>query len=363
MLPRRLRLRLGAAAATACVAATATVTATALPTSAATAPAVRAVPISFQVQNINRSAFPCASDGRTYTVRGHLVAPAAQLSGTARPSGTTLYLHGLNFGEFLWRDTAVPERDYATLQARAGLTSVVIDRLGYGASDKPDGNAICAGSRADIAHQMVLALRSGAYQLTGQAPFRFAHVALAGHSYGGQIAELEAYSFGDIDALAVISYTDQGSTPLAAASSAYTNAICAKGGLQLAQYGPKHYAPFGKPDAAKASLFNDTDPLVRAVSLGRLTLNPCGDMVPFNAVAAANLPRLKDITVPVLVVSGGADKLFPVAAGVTQATLYTGSPRVSRVVVPRAGHAITEERALPSLLTGVRAFLRSTTVA
>jgi len=40
----------------------------------------------------------CASDGQTYTVRGHIVAPVGQL-GRGKLDTTTLYLDGLSFGE------------------------------------------------------------------------------------------------------------------------------------------------------------------------------------------------------------------------------------------------------------------------
>jgi len=316
------------------------------------------LPISFTVRNVNRSKFACASDGKTYTVRGHLVGPTAQLQGSAA-AATTLYLHGLNFGEFLWQFTDVPGYDYATDQARAGNTSVIIDRLGYGASDKPAGNAICAGSRADIAHQMVLALKSGNYRVDGQNAPRFARVALAGHSYGGQIAELEAYSFGDIDGLAVVSYTDQGSSALAASSSAYTAKACAAGGQPVAPGGPTGYAPYGNPNGAKAAVLNDATPLVAAAALPKLTLNPCADMLPFNDVAKLNLANIGAIKVPVLEIVGGGDQLFPASAGKRQAALFTGSSAVDLFTVPGAGHAITLQRSHDAFTEGFGSWLAS----
>ena len=324
---------------------------------AAAAASVSRLAVSFTVRNVNRSTFACASDGKTYTVRGHLVGPSADLAGA--PSAVTLYLHGLNFAEYLWQFTDVPGYDYATDQAKAGQTSLIVDRLGYGASDKPAGNAICAGSRADIAHQMVQALRSGDYRVAGQQAPSFRHVALAGHSYGGQIAELEAYSFGDIDALAVVSYTDQGSSALAASSSAFSAKACAAGGQPVAPGGPGGYAPFGNPAGAKAAVLNDATPVVAAATLPRLTLNPCGDMVPFAKVAALDLAHLGAITVPVLEIVGGGDQLFPASAGRRQAALFTGSPAVDLVTVPGAGHAITLQRGHDAFTEGMRTWLES----
>lgn len=70
----------------------------------------------------------------------------------------------------------------------------MIDRLGYYSSDKLDSNDICVDSRADNTGQMVVALRTGKYQMTpsGHIP-RFSKVVLAGQSCGGQIAQVEAH--------------------------------------------------------------------------------------------------------------------------------------------------------------------------
>lgn len=72
---------------------------------------------------------------------------------------TTLYLHGLGFGQFFWQFQQAQGYDYAANEARNGQVSVVIDRLGYGSSDKPYGYQI----RADIALQMVADRRTGNY--------------------------------------------------------------------------------------------------------------------------------------------------------------------------------------------------------
>ena len=70
--------------------------------------------------------------------------------------GVTLYLHGLGLGEWLWNFQPVKSYNFVAGMARAGHVSVTIDRLGYGASDKPpDGKSVCIGSQADVAHQIV----------------------------------------------------------------------------------------------------------------------------------------------------------------------------------------------------------------
>src|SRR5207302_9615935 len=94
-------------------------------------------------------------------------------------------LCGLSYVEWSLCLQAVPSYDYAHELARLGHDSVAIDRLGYLPSARPDGNDICLGSQADIAHQIVHALRQGEYVMAGAAPTSFARVTLAGHSVGG----------------------------------------------------------------------------------------------------------------------------------------------------------------------------------
>src|SRR5438309_8951686 len=90
-------------------------------------------PVMFSVRNLNRTPVSCSTDGAAYEIRGRIVGPASSL---ARSGGAaTLYLHGLGFGVFFWDFSAVPGYDFAAAQAAAGHVSVIIDRLGYGASD------------------------------------------------------------------------------------------------------------------------------------------------------------------------------------------------------------------------------------
>src|SRR5947208_11291228 len=153
--------------------------------------------VAFSVQNIDRSKLACTTDGASYQITGHLTGPRSALAASSRKrkSAATLYLHGLGFGEWFWNFAAVPGYDYAAAQAKAGHVSVTIDRLGYAASGHPDGNKSCIGGQADIAHQVIQALRKGTYSVAGGKAVRFTRIALAGHSAGAEIAMLEAYSF------------------------------------------------------------------------------------------------------------------------------------------------------------------------
>lgn len=297
--------------------------------------------VSFTVKNVNRSLIPCQADGKTYTVRGHLTGPASELT---RPKSVTLLLHGLSYGEFFSNYSAQSGYNFARKQAAGRHTTVTIDRLGYGASDKPVGTGICFGSRADIAHQIVTQLRAGSYTLAGTAP-RFSKVVLAGHSVGGIIAQAEAYSFGDIDGLMVLSYSDTDVSPGAVKALKAAIVACAEGGQRADRgRGPAGYVYFGAntPQQFIAAHFftPNADPRVVETTAAKRSMDPCGDVSSYMAAVRTNLLNVAKIKVPVLVMTGGQDAIYPVPAS-KQAGLLTGSRDVTAVTVAGTGHALT----------------------
>jgi pimeloyl-ACP methyl ester carboxylesterase len=337
-----------------------TLAAAGLPSAAAAAKStVASIPVSFQVQNTNTSGVACPSDGATYRVRGHLVAPLTS-AGAVSSNAVTVYLHGLGYGEFFWRFRAVGGYDYATEQAQAGHASVVLDRLGYDSSDHPQGQLSCLGAQADVAHQVVSKLRSGAYESGGAAaPTRFARVALAGHSAGGAVAQIEAYSYQDVNALIVASWADQGSSQVALDTFSETAGICATGGQQAeGSSGPGGYAYFGQtPAQFQAVMFHNAATRVVAAATALRNRDPCGDTDSVLQAIATDQARLASVNVPVLVICGNQDALFPPPACQQQRDHFTGSADASAVFLDNTGHAVTLERTAKKFRTTVSAWL------
>jgi pimeloyl-ACP methyl ester carboxylesterase len=275
-----------------------------------------------------------------------LARPASSL---ARSGGAaTLYLHGLGFGVFFWDFSAVPGYDFAAAMAAAGHVSVIIDRLGYGASDHPIGTQSCIGGQADIAHQIVQQLRAGTYSTTKREPISFARIALVGHSAGGAIAQ--------VDALGVLSWADQGSSTLATTDFLQAGSVCMNGGET--SHGAPGYAPFGQTAADfDAAMFFDADPAVVAATNQLRNLDPCGD--DNSIVAAINEDHLMvpTITVPVLLVLGANDALFPPPAGTEQEAQFLGSSDVSLTQLANTGHALTLERSAPTFTADISRWL------
>lgn len=314
------------------------------------------VPVSFQVSNVNQSKVACSSDGRRYTVRGNIVAPRSALSGGDRAgSSLTIYTHGLSYnGESFFHFTDVPGYDYVTEQARNGHASLEFDLPGYGDSDVlSDGHQLCYGSEATIIHQMIGQLRSGHYDTDGDDPVAFHKIALAGHSAGGFTAQAEAYSFHDIDALIIMSFADQGFSPLLLETTGVTTLRCTLGGdPKPGDPGTTGYAYFGQTDADyRAGHLHNTDPEVARAATENRVKDPCGRIGSAVPNAASDIALLATVHVPVLLVYGQNDALFqdnPIGTPL-QKLHYLGSHDVHDIFLPNTGHALTLERTAPQM--------------
>jgi pimeloyl-ACP methyl ester carboxylesterase len=309
----------------------------ALASPAAWADGTAVLDASFRVKNTNTSGVPCPSDNADYTVHGHLVGPQSVLTG-APPRAVTVYLGGEDAGEWNWRLTAVPGYDWPAQMARLGHVSLTLDMLGYGASGHPDGEQSCWGSQADVAHQIITQLRKGTYAVGRGLPVKFTTVVLAGHDAGGAIAEIEAYSYKDIDGLALVTYADQGFTPLLMERFARAGTVCAAGGEPAYPGGPADYYYMERPDEYEPDLFYDADPAVIEAVIRLRERNPCGGIQWATPAVTINPVRDAEIKPPVLLVIGGEDKMWTQAGWALQQGHFSGSSDVTAVSIPGTGH-------------------------
>jgi pimeloyl-ACP methyl ester carboxylesterase len=320
-------------------AAAALVAAAFAPAAAGKSRKVTSLPVAFQVRNTNTTAVPCTPDGATYTVRGHLTAPAR-----GKRSGVAVYLHGLGLGEWLWNFQAVKRYGHARAMAQSGHHSITIDRLGYGASDKPDGSVICIGSHADIAHQIVGQLRAGTYTVTGGAPRKFKRVALVGHSAAGQIALTEAYTYRDVNALAVVGFSFS-NLPRANEEFGFQRNECNRGGLPATPQRPPNYALFGQTsNDFVGTMFFSAQRSVREAAIPLQYPDPCGDNLSLIAAIARQPASAGKVKVPVLVACGRRDVLYAPFGCEAQAERFR---RGRTLLVPNAGHGLPLERSWP----------------
>lgn len=310
---------------------------------------VSSVPVAFAVKNTNTTTAPgCAVDGATYTVRGHLTAPVRR-----RGAGVTLYLHGLGLGEWLWNFQPVRSANFVRGMARMGHASVTVDRLGYGASDRPpDGRSVCIGSQADVAHQIVGHLKAGSYTVQGRTARRFRRVGLVGHSAAGQISITEAYTFRDLRALVVVGFS-YSNLPRGNDEFGFQRIACDKGGDPV--QGVTNYGFFGRTDAGfRSTMFHSAPKAVRDAAVKLHYPDPCGDnysLIDTIQKQAANAGRVR---VPVLVACGRNDVLYAPFGCEAQAERF----RRGRVLILRnTGHGVPLERGAKTFRTRLSRFL------
>jgi pimeloyl-ACP methyl ester carboxylesterase len=297
---------------------------------------VTSLSVGFQVKNTNTTGFPCSSDGATYTVRGHLTAP----SRGKRP-GVALYLHGLGLGEWLWNFQPVKSYSFARGMAQRGNVSVTVDRLGYGASDKPLGTASCIGSQADIAHQLVQALHSGSYTVASGKPRKYRRVALVGHSAAGEISILEAYAYRDVQALVVVGFSFS-NLPRANLTFGYQRIDCQAGGQPVAPGGPGGYALFGRtPQEFRSTMFHSAPKAVQDAAVPLQNRDPCGDNLSLIPAIQRQAPNVGKVKVPVLVVCGNRDVLYAPFGCEAQAERFT---KGRTLILKNTGHGVPLER-------------------
>jgi pimeloyl-ACP methyl ester carboxylesterase len=307
------------------------------------------ISVGFTVANVNRSLVPCLTDGKLYTVSGHIVGPVAAMRDGA---AATLYLHGAAVPEATWR-MPVAGYDYGFEQAKLGHVSVSVDRLGYGASPTPNGLLNCQGGQADMAHQIVVQLRSGSYEAS--APIHFGRVALAGHSSAQQIAEIEAYSFGDIDALVIGGWGDPVGTPAVAVASLPVIEVCATGGEPKRPGEPGGYA-YTFQGAERELLFYNAEDEVMQAYVARHEPDPCdATLVTAPPIDALMLSRVE---VPVFLFYGLNDSFWPPGTGERERGFFTGSNDVTLFELPDTGHMIMLERTAPAFRASASDWLR-----
>lgn len=307
------------------------------------------VPVEFPVTLQNRTGLPCVQTPgpRNAVVRGRIVGPKKQVE--AGTVAGTLYSHGDGYDANFWSYDRNANYDYTADMARRGKVSVTFDRLGYGRSDKPNGNAVCLGTEADVASQIVGQLRGGTYRGAPATKPRFSRVGLVGHSASGFVVEQEAAAFRDVDALGVISSGELSVTPRVLQRGLEQQQRCLTSpdgyaGLEAnaAEFRADHIAP-------------NTEPAIADDLTARRTRDACAGTRNVVQIVAGNPLRNNLIRVPVLVAAGQQDRFFPNAN--LQAPTYSGSPKVTLKQFPDTGHALLFGRTAPAVRDVLSAWL------
>jgi pimeloyl-ACP methyl ester carboxylesterase len=137
------------------------------------------------------------SSGATYRISGELCSTAAE-----RTNGQTVQVlvHGLTYNHTYWDfGYANSQYSYAKHLASNGYATFAYDRLGDGDSSRPPSQFVTLDSGAEVAHQVVLALRSGNFE-----GIKFGKVIEVGHSFGSMILWKQVSTYqDDVDGLVI----------------------------------------------------------------------------------------------------------------------------------------------------------------
>jgi pimeloyl-ACP methyl ester carboxylesterase len=307
------------------------------------------LPVTFDVQNVNGTRVPCEPDGKRYPIAGHLMAPRSALdSGRS----VTVFLHGLEISAAYFRYRGVPGYDFQGELAELGHATIMVDRLGHGNSGLPPAGATCVGAQADIAHQVVDLARAGNFRIGDGAGRAFAKVALAGHSFGSYMAEIAAMSFRNEDALVLMAFAAEGIdlALLADRQSRGEAGTCtAGGGLEKRPGAPTGYAYLWPDrDIWNSDTFGNAEARIAEEAEEMRERSPCGDINSSVPAGFTEPPQYNQITVPVLMLYGNQDKLFPPPAGQNHRTFFTGSDDVTFHEF-EGGHTLMLQRTAPQV--------------
>ena len=273
---------------------------------------------------VERIDFPVTlSNGRTYTVAGHLY-----YQGSYQNRTLLVALHGANYNHRYWDVPAINGHEYSFARYMAGQEYAVlaVDQLGTGSSSKPqDGDLLTLSETGSAIHQLIGRLRAG-----GPTGYGFKRVVLVGHSLGSINALYAQGTYKDADAVIT---TGLGHVP-------HPLPIPQAVIFEMAQL---EYFPF--PDDLRAELFYHApgaDPAVVAYDRDSLAdFLPRGQLT--TGIANAFNPaenRVGQVTGPVLVQLGEYDALFPASMAEGEAAFFTSASGVTVQSIPGVGHDV-----------------------
>lgn len=272
-----------------------------------------------------------------YEIHGDLVGPVRLKKTGSVQDAITIYLHGFGHGEWIW-NLDVPGYNFAQEMAAAGHTSLIIDRLGYGASLNPTPLTSSIDLQARIAHDIVGQLRDGQYTTPGWTPWRFSHVALTGLSAGGLITEDEVETYQDVDAAGVFGWYDDISqgTPLVLNAFQQMGQLCAS-----STTGSEYFGQTIEEFTAINFYLRAANPIVVLIAAQDRNRDPCGDAFSVPSTAAASLGRLNLIRVPTVLIWGDHDATFQPTVPQQQALAYTAANvPFEQFTIPNSGHLL-----------------------
>ncbi|QRN96506.1 alpha/beta fold hydrolase [Archangium violaceum] len=275
---------------------------------------------------------------------------AAELCVPAEHSRDTVLLtvHGSTYSSLYWDFPYQPERYSFVRHANAaGYATLNIDRIGSRDSDRPLSLAVNLTAQAYVGHQLVQALRNGAF---GHA---WSRVVLVGHSLGSIISIAQSATYHDVEGLVVTGWLHTLSPRFPLSLPNYIPAALdprfAGAGLDLGYLTTR--------PGSRGGMFyhlTNTDPAVLALDEATKETTTELEVVGIPVVGSAAFSLQVDV--PVLSVVGRYDKLFcgiPACGDFPSATtleplMYSPAAQLSLVTIPASGHDLNLHRNAPT---------------
>lgn len=282
----------------------------------------------------------------SYEIVGELCRPVGRRSSTLQ-----ILLHGASFNRHYWDFPYQPGHySYVHHANAAGFTTLAIDRLGTGESDRPPPEIVTVHASAATIHQVVAAVRSGEHRDAAHRRLRFGRIVLVGNSFGSNISWTEAALYDDVDGLVLTGISHDPNPPGALLTQIY--AYPAELDPKFAGAGLASGYITTLPGKRGEMFFHlpNTSDTVLAIDEALKDTLPVGML--FDQFTTYDLTH--GIHVPVLNVVGDFDTLSCQLPSCTESGSmenegenYPADACYTQIIVPNAGHALNLHRNAP----------------
>lgn len=199
--------------------------------------------------------------------------------------------------------------------AHAGFGVIAVDRVGYGASSRPNGDTLGFATAARHLHEVVQFARAGGFGFTPPS------IVLLGPSAGADIVIVEAGTYHDVDGV-IVGFNSSELQP--ALFEVDVGAWFAQG--DYFDFGVDFRTSFFYAEPFAVQWVIDLDNATRS-------LVPRGEIA--SALAGESAPFRSAIDVPVLLIQADRDALF---VPKDDSALFSSSPDVTFELLRHAGH-------------------------
>lgn len=270
--------------------------------------------------------------------------------GELRHKTLQILLHGGTYDRNYWDFPLQPARySYVRWATGAGFATLNVDRLGVGASSKPDGLALTLHTNATAVHHVVQKLRSGTLHVAPFGAVEPERIILVGHSLGAFISSIEASAYGDVDGVILSGYAHNiGPGQAAIQAQVYAAALDPK--FAASGLSPLYVTTL--PGVRGAAFYNLSfaDPAVIALDEVLKQTATIGEILDLPVA----LPATLGLSVPTLVINGEQDSLYCEAPSCTatgsladEADYYPPEACAQIVTLPNMGHDLNLQKNAP----------------